>query len=364
MGEIKGKSLRPDAGFIRKQLTKENIETPIKNANADEQDRQKSFNNKNGAFEEEIFKEHINQDTNLLNSTLKRKKKLMEEFEALEKKKTELLKKKEILDKKHKKLNKEDELFKHNVQNFKNEEKKALAELTKDEEMVKNDLEYIKDESRLDKEISRKVSKQPFEEMENLDKTDLDSISSLLEKEKQLHDKIQDRLEKRYSEMIMQDLPGPANELFNYIRKHREWLEKKAKELERGTWDNLDSFFQRKPKEKETTAQKKEKQPDNHFKKQNKETSKKKTTKNERNQKHKGNEDDAEKVKEVDSLIGEVMTALAMDNDKKAKEYMKKAKNIYINFEGNIIDKQRIYEELTELQKLMTLKRTNPNNKN
>ena len=76
-----------------------------------------------------------------------------------------------------------------------------------------------------------------------------------------------------------------------------------------------------------------------------------------------GNGSEKEKLSEVDSLISKIIGELAMDNDEKAKEYMKKAKNIYVNFEGNIIDKQRIYEELSELQKQITLVRTNRRNK-
>ncbi len=88
-------------------------------------------------------------------------------------------------------------------------------------------------------------------------------------------------------------------------------------------------------------------------------TTKKTSPKDQDTHKKKDKESEKEKINEVDELISEIMGALAMDNDEKAKEYMKKAKDIYINFDGNIIDKQRIYEELTELQKLMALKKSN-----
>ncbi len=411
MKGIKGKPLKPDTGFIRDQLTrgrKDNIEEFVKETPKEsfEKDKKDSPHSKNRFSELEFFNNTINQDTSLLNNILKRKKRLKEEFEILEKKKSELLKKKELLERKHRQLEKEDKIFARDVEEIKNEEKKAIAELTKDEEMLKNDMDFIKDENRLSKEIAKTICKEPLTKIDNLDKADLDSISSLLEKEKELHNKIQDRLEKRYSDIIMQDLPGPASDLFNYIRKHREWLEKRAKELETGNWDNLDNFFHSKSKEKKKTEQTKEKEEKSGEKenkntketkskepgktseeeksgeKENKDTketeskesgkvsekkkstSKKATTKktspkDQDTHKKKDKESEKEKINEVDELISEIMGALAMDNDEKAKEYMKKAKDIYINFDGNIIDKQRIYEELTELQKLMALKKSN-----
>lgn len=61
-------------------------------------------------------------------------------------------------------------------------------------------------------------------------------------------------------------------------------------------------------------------------------------------------------VNKIESLISEILISLSMDYHENVKKSMEKAKNIYINFQGNLIDKQRIYEELKELQKLIVLK--------
>lgn len=58
-------------------------------------------------------------------------------------------------------------------------------------------------------------------------------------------------------------------------------------------------------------------------------------------------------VKEIYSLIDQLMDALAIDDRKTAAKLMIKIKKLYTTLDGYIVDKHRIYEEMAELKKIL-----------
>ncbi|MFW6013580.1 MAG: hypothetical protein ACOCQG_00240 [Candidatus Nanoarchaeia archaeon] len=58
-------------------------------------------------------------------------------------------------------------------------------------------------------------------------------------------------------------------------------------------------------------------------------------------------------IDEIYSLIDELMDALAIDDRKTAAKLMVKIKKLYTWLDGYVVDKHRIYEEVSELKKIL-----------
>ncbi len=265
---IKGKPLKPDTAFIIQNFKdggmsgKDVSVSDYMNPSGDEKykkendfmsDKKQAVSSTSNSVENEyntrptaLLKKINNNDSNLVNYILRRKKKLLEEFNSIDLKIKDLQKKKEILEKKHFALEKEDKNLQNQIHQLHDEEKQIASTLQKEEVLLENDLDLIKEEAGISKVLMKNLSGQPDNEVEAGKNLQLDEISSLLEKETEFHDKVRARLESSYSDLISEDFPEDAKDLYKYIKEHRKWVENKLGELEKNSFglDSQDNFSQ------------------------------------------------------------------------------------------------------------------------
>lgn len=232
--------------------------------------------------------------------------------------------------------------------------------------------------------------------MKELNKENMNTITKSNEEIKQyikqikdeLHKEVKERLEERYDNLINEmkkNTPQVTNkEVLELVKEHKNWLEKRLGELEGNisvetkraekAIKNLETTRSDKktPKAEEKTASKKIPPIGEHKQHKEKNVSDTKTNTSENIQdllkkiddKDSDNElnvdpeklSDEQKKEHIYKMINEVMSCIGEEDYEKAKQLLREITVLYNMLQGHIVDKHRIYEEVSEIKRYINSK--------